>query len=90
MVAQGIFYELSGNSDMSGNQLGSKVEVRYEGETWFTRIWNSWLADVVNLLINVPLFIIGIAFTLYLTYLILSIPFKFIAGIVGMFSDKEQ
>ncbi|MDD2999802.1 MAG: hypothetical protein PHV05_12130, partial [Candidatus Riflebacteria bacterium] len=49
---------------------------------WTTRIWNTYLADIVNLLINVPLFIIGIAFTLWLTYTILSIPFKVVYSII--------
>jgi hypothetical protein len=84
-VRQGKFYDLGNGGVVSGH-----VEIRYEGETWFTRIWNSWLADALNLLINVPLFIIGLVFSLYLMYAILSVPFKIIGGILAMFSDKES
>lgn len=66
------------------------IEVKYEPESWFTRIWNSWLADLVSLLINVPLFIVGIAFTLYFTYAIIMLPFKIIGGIIEFFSGKES
>jgi Ca-activated chloride channel family protein len=79
------FYDLG-----TGNQTSENVEIRYEGDSWFIRIWNSWLADVVNLLINVPLFIIGLVFSLYLMYAILSVPFKIIGGIIQLFSGKES
>ncbi len=77
--------------DMGGNSLsGDKIVVRYEADSWFTRIWNSWLADLVNLLINIPLFIIGLAFSLYLTYIVLSLPFKVIAAVINLFNGKES
>ena len=84
-VRKGAFLSFTG-----GQTSGEVVEIRYEGETWFTRIWNSWLADVVNLLINVPLFIISLAFSLYVMYAILSVPFKIIGGIIALFSGKES
>ncbi|EKD82758.1 MAG: hypothetical protein ACD_39C01114G0001 [uncultured bacterium] len=88
LISQAVFYDSSTNSLVPGTV--SRVEVRYEGETWFTRIWNSWLADVINLLINVPLFIIGLFFSLYLFYVIITLPFKIIAGIVEFFKGKES
>ena len=83
--SKGTFLNFSG-----GQTSGEVIEVRYEPESWFTRIWNSWLADVVNLLINVPLFIISLALSLYVMYYILSIPFKVIGSILDLFSDKES
>ncbi|MBU1107270.1 MAG: hypothetical protein KKB51_11425, partial [Candidatus Riflebacteria bacterium] len=88
IVSQATFYDASTNSLIPGTV--TTVEIRYENETWFTRIWNSWLADAVNLLINVPLFIIGLVFSLYIMYYILSLPFKIIAGISNFFTDKES
>ena len=88
LINQGTFYDASTNSLVPGTV--SKVEIRYENETWFTRIWNSWLADLVNLLINVPLFIIGLVFSLYLMYFLLSLPFKIIASIYEFFAGKES
>ena len=54
---------------------------------WTTRIWNEYLADTVSLVINVPLFIIGILFSLWLTYQIISIPFKII---MALFKTSEE
>ena len=75
-----------GNSiyyDPQTNSYVSMIIEEHQAVTpWTTRIWNTYLADIVNLLINVPLFIIGIAFTLWLTYTILSIPFKVVYSII--------
>lgn len=57
---------------------------------WTTRIWNDYLADAVNLLINVPLFILGLAFSLYLFYHILRIPFVVIGSIFSSSTDKFE
>lgn len=60
-----------------------------EQTPWTTRIWNDYLADAVNLLINVPLFILGLAFSLYLFYHIIVTPFKIIAALFGWNSNNE-
>lgn len=57
---------------------------------WTTRIWNNYLADAVGLIINVPLFIIGLAFSLWLFYIILTIPFRVMGSIYSMFVVKED
>jgi hypothetical protein len=57
---------------------------------WTTRIWNNYLADIVSLVINVPLFVIGILFSLWLTYQIISLPFKIIGAIFNTSSDKQK
>lgn len=57
---------------------------------WTTRIWNNYLADAVGLLINVPLFIIGLAFSLWLFYVILKLPFQVLGSIYDMFVTKED
>lgn len=48
---------------------------------WTTRIWNNYLADLLGLLINVPLFIVGLAFSLWLLYTIVMIPFRMLNSI---------
>jgi hypothetical protein len=71
------------------NQV-SAAEIKNIPTPWTTRIWNDYLAGIVSLLINVPIFLIGIAFSLYLFYAILSIPFKLVAAIISLFSPKEE
>jgi Ca-activated chloride channel family protein len=56
---------------------------------WTTRIWNDYLADAVSLLINVPLFILGLAFSLYLFYHILALPFKIFKALFSAGSANE-
>lgn len=57
---------------------------------WTTRVWNAYLADAVNLLINVPLFLLGIAFTLWLLYFIIMAPFRILQAIYDMLFVKED
>lgn len=85
LVRNNVFF-----NPVTNSTDGSNVIVRYESETWFARIWNSWLADVVSLLINVPLFIIGLAFSLYLTYIVITLPFRVIAAVINFLSGKES
>jgi Ca-activated chloride channel family protein len=54
-----------------------------ETTPWTTRIWNDYLADILNVVINVPLFIIGLLFSLYITWYILSLPFKLVGALFG-------
>ncbi len=79
-----------GESNSSGKAVyadGANGYVTYEqvvAQTpWTTRIWNDYLADAVSLLINVPLFILGLAFSLYLFYHILALPFKIFSALFG-------
>jgi Ca-activated chloride channel family protein len=68
-------------SDKNGNYY-TQIETK-ETTPWTTRIWNDYLADILSFVINVPLFLIGLAFSLYLTYLVVSLPFKIIRLIAG-------
>lgn len=69
---QSIYY------DAATNQYVEAVDVVVEeGLTpWTTRIWNNYLADIVSALINIPLFILGLAFTAWFVYAIIMIPIR--------------
>ncbi|GAB4282667.1 MAG: hypothetical protein Kow0029_28360 [Candidatus Rifleibacteriota bacterium] len=67
----------------------TSIEIQ-ETIPWTTRIWNDYLADALNIIINVPLFIAGLAFSLYLLWHILSIPFKIIALIFGAETERDR
>ncbi|MDD3147744.1 MAG: VWA domain-containing protein, partial [Candidatus Riflebacteria bacterium] len=64
---QSIYY------DAATNQYVEAVDVVVEeGLTpWTTRIWNNYLSGIVSILINVPLFILGLAFTAWVVYIII-------------------
>ncbi|MGM0599506.1 MAG: VIT domain-containing protein [Candidatus Rifleibacteriota bacterium] len=56
---------------------------------WTTRIWNNYLADILSMVINIPLFVIGLLFSLWLIYQIISLPFKIIGSIFNTADKKE-
>ena len=86
MFREGVYLEIIDKKQLVIN----KSEIIHEEDSWLKKTWNSWLADVVNLLINVPLFIIGLVLSFYLTYLILLLPFKLLAGLFELLSGKEK
>jgi len=56
---------------------------------WTTRIWNTYVADALNLLINVPLFILGLAFSLWLFYFIIMLPFRILQSFYNAVFNRE-
>lgn len=82
-TTQTAIYADEGNGYVTHQQV-------IEQTPWTTRIWNDYLADAVSLLINVPLFIIGLAFSLYLFYHILTMPFKILRAIFGSASASKD
>ncbi len=78
VAQQSIYY------DSATNQYVAAVDVTVEeGLTpWTTRLWNNYLADIVSAVINIPLFLVGIAFSLWLLYTILMIPFRVLNSVI--------
>lgn len=81
-----IFY------DPASGQYVSQVitsDVINQTIPWTTRIWNTYIADALNLLINVPLFLVGLAFSLWLFYIIITLPFKVLQAIYDGLFKRE-
>ncbi len=80
-----IFCTVHGTVDEIGQGQNNGERFRYDPTTntiiteqvvttWYTRIWNDYGVPILNVVINVPLFILGILFTLWLCYKVLQVP----------------
>ncbi len=68
--------------DPSTTQYVESVEVDEQGVTpWTVRIWNNYLSNIVSALINIPLFLLGIAFSVWLLYFIVMLPFRILSSL---------
>ncbi|HMM61236.1 MAG TPA: hypothetical protein PKC25_14020, partial [Candidatus Rifleibacterium sp.] len=79
--------------DPQTNQYVSSVEIvntSDEVTPWTTRIWNNYLADIVSLAINIPLFLLGLAFTAWVIYIIVMIPIRIFNTIIAFFFPGDQ
>jgi Ca-activated chloride channel family protein len=59
----------------------SQISIK-EQTPWTTRIWNDYLADFLNYALNIPLFILGLAFSLYVVWRIIIFPFKLVDALI--------
>lgn len=79
--------------DPQTNQYVSSVEIVNASDEitpWTTRVWNNYLADIVSLAINVPLFLLGLAFTAWVIYIIVMIPIRIFNTIIAFFFPGDQ
>lgn len=82
---------VNGTSIYSDGSNGYVSNIMVNEQThWTTRIWNDYLADALNVIINVPLFIIGLLFSLYLLWKILCIPFELFKLMFGTGPDDDM
>lgn len=70
----------------TGGYVTQQSDVNNIPTHWTTRIWNSYLADALNLLINIPLFIIGIIFSLWL----IALPFRMLSAFVDFLRNPKN
>ncbi len=83
--SQATFY------DPATNRYVETVDIIQESVTpWTTRIWNNYLADALNWLINVPLFLLGLAFTAWFVYFIIMIPIRFFTTIFAFLFPGDK
>jgi len=72
------------NPNLNPNGQNVKVQVV---TTWQTELWNKWCAPILELLINIPLLILG----LYFTYLIFIRPLSAVAaGLCSFLSPRRS
>ena len=79
--------------DPQTNQYVSSVEIVNASDEltpWTTRVWNNYLADIVSLAINVPLFLLGLAFTAWVIYIIVMIPIRIFNTVIAFFFPGDQ